>query len=73
MDPGTGQIVPGTGGVTDPGVNPDVMGTVTDVAAYRPTDVVSSLAPVVVLELIALLAIPPAVYFFFLRRRKGAA
>ncbi len=74
VDPGTGQIVPGTGGgVTDPGVNPDVMGTVTDVAAYRPTDVVSSLAPVVALELIALLALPPAVYFYFLRRRKASA
>jgi hypothetical protein len=46
------------------------MGTVTDVAAYRQPDLASSLAPIVVLELLALIAIPPAVYAFMVRRRR---
>ena len=71
MDPSTGQVASGsTGNGSDPGVNPDVMGTVTDVAAYRQPDLASSLAPIVVLELLALIAIPPAVYAFMVRRRR---
>ena len=65
-----------TGQVDDSGVTggtgggEEVTGTVTEVAAYRATDVASAMAPVVALEIVALLAIPPAVYFLWIRRRK---
>jgi len=70
INPDTGQPEQtGDGTVT----TTDVTGTVTEVAAYRSTDLKSTLAPVVALEVLALLAIPPAVYFFWIRRRKDAA
>ncbi len=70
MNPDTGQVeTTGDGSVT----TTDVTGTVTEVAAYRSTDLKSTLAPVVALEVLALLAVPPAVYFFWIRRRRDAA
>ena len=71
---GGGQVNPDTGQTEQGGdgsvTTTDVSGTVTEVAAYRSTDLKSTLAPVVALEVVALLAIPPAVYFFWIRRRK---
>ncbi len=69
VNPDTGQP---QGGPDTAGSGSDVVGTVTDVAAYRATDLAGSLAPVVVLELLALFALPPAVYFFWIRRRGTA-
>jgi hypothetical protein len=54
-------------------VNVDAQGAITNVAAYRQPDLAGALAPVVVLELIALVALPPAVYYLWIRRRKDAA
>ena len=76
--PGTGGDTNGTGGQVgngggDPAVNVDAQGAITNVAAYREPDIAGSLAPVVVLELIALVALPPTVYFLWIRRRKSAA
>jgi hypothetical protein len=73
--PGTGD---GSGGQVnngggDPAVNVDAQGAITNVAAYRQPDLAGALAPVVVLELIALVALPPVVYYLWIRRRKGAA
>ena len=71
---GTGQVNPDTGQVETSGdgsvTTTDVTGTVTEVAAYRSTDLKSTLAPVVALEVLALLAVPPTVYFFWIRRRR---
>jgi hypothetical protein len=53
-------------------VSADAQGTVTEVAAYRSTDLKSALAPVVALEILAVVAVPPAVYFLWLRRRRSA-
>jgi hypothetical protein len=67
VNPDTGQVNAGTGNGT---TSADVTGTVTEVAAYRATDLRSALAPVVAIEIVALLALPPAVYFLWIRRRK---
>ena len=48
-------------------------GTVTEVGPYRAIDLTSQLAPVVALELIALLALPPVIYFYFIRRRRSTS
>jgi len=83
VNPDTGQVVGGTGSTDGTGGSTDgtggastateVTGTVTEVAAYRATDLKSVLAPVVALEILALLALPPAVYFLWIRRRRGSA
>jgi hypothetical protein len=68
-------VIGGTGGGTgigDPALNPDVTGTVVDVAAYRSPNLMSTLAPVVVLELLALVILPPLAYIFWSRRRKAS-
>jgi len=68
---GTNTSANSVGGA--PGSAADVTGTVTEIAAYRATDIKSALAPVVALEILALLALPPAVYFLVLRRRRAGA
>jgi phosphate transport system substrate-binding protein len=68
-NPDTG-LPDGSGGT---GSGTDVTGTVTEIAAYRATDLKSALAPVVAIELLALLVLPPAAYFLWIRRRKGSA
>lgn len=47
----------------------EVMGTVTEIAPYRENSGAGALAPVVALEIIALVAVPPAVYYFWVRRK----
>lgn len=72
----SGVVNPDTGQVDNSGRNgtsADVIGTATEVAAYRSSDLKSSLAPVVAFEIVALLALPPAAYFLWLRRRRSAA
>jgi hypothetical protein len=69
VNPDTGQADGGSG-TGNGGV--EVVGAVTEIAAYRAADIQSALAPVVALELIALLALPPTLYFFWIRRRRGA-
>jgi hypothetical protein len=50
----------------------DVTGTVTEVAAYRAVDIRGALAPVVAVEILALLALPPLAYFLWIRRRRSS-
>lgn len=69
VNPDTGQPVTVAGG--DSSGNGDVMGVSTELAAYRPRDMSSVLGPLVVLELLAVLLLPPLVYTR-LRQRRGA-
>ena len=73
------MVNPDTGVVTDTGAGTDgsggmvaaadVTGTVVEVAPYRSTDSTGVLAPLVALEVIAVVALPPLAYFFWIRRR----
>jgi phosphate transport system substrate-binding protein len=69
VNPDTGQVeTAGTGTGAS-----DVTGVTTDLASYRPQDMTEVLGPLAVLELLALLIGPPAIYLFVLRRRRGGA
>jgi ABC-type phosphate transport system substrate-binding protein len=68
VNPDTG--LPAGGGTGSTGTQ-DVSGIVTEVAAYRATNLQQTLAPVVALELLALIALPPSVYFLWIRRRRA--
>jgi phosphate transport system substrate-binding protein len=70
IDPNTGATV-GTGSNGNDG-STDVTGTVTEVAAYRAVDIRGALAPVVAVEILALLALPPLAYFLWIRRRRSS-
>jgi phosphate transport system substrate-binding protein len=67
IDPETGQLVgdDGSGGGAQ-----DVVGQPTELEAYRQPDMTGFLAPLAVLELIAVLVVPPLVYYLVLRRKR---
>lgn len=67
INPDTGQVVSGSGTTSGPGA----LAVSTQLAAYRQQDMSSLLGPLVVLELLGVLAVPPVVYLA-LRRRKRA-
>ena len=47
-----------------------MIGTPTDLAAYRPKNMTNVLAPLAAVEILAVLIIPPLFYHLILRRRR---
>jgi ABC-type phosphate transport system substrate-binding protein len=70
--PAAGSVNPDTGATTagSGGQGVDVTGVPTDLVAYRQTNMTKILAPLAVLELLALLLLPPVIYLYVLRRRR---
>ncbi|MCW2524748.1 MAG: phosphate transporter substrate-binding protein PhoT family [Frankiales bacterium] len=69
IDPANGQPINdasngGSGGAP-------VTGVPTELAAYRQKDMSNVLAPLAVLEMLAVLVLPPVFYFYVLRRRRS--
>jgi phosphate transport system substrate-binding protein len=71
IDPDTGQVIPGTGGSAGAGAgaNGDLGGSAGDLAAARSSGMTSVLAPLAVLELLALLVVPVLLNQRYRRRR----
>ena len=67
INPDTGQVVSG-GGPTNAGA----VAVSTQLSAYRQQDMNSLLGPLVVIELLGVLAVPPVVYLAVRRRRRTA-
>jgi ABC-type phosphate transport system substrate-binding protein len=68
INPDTGQAVTSTDNGSQSG---DVQGVPTDLAAYRQQNMTSLLGPLVALEIVAVVALPPIAYFVILRRRRS--
>ena len=68
INPDTGQIVSGGG----PAGGAGAVAVSTQLAAYRQQGMNSLLGPLVVIELLGVLAVPPVVYLAIRRRRRAA-